>query len=83
MSRTMYSYETAVEENGELLNAKDLQDGAISIFKALVSGTYVDSNGRRMPINGDMTKVRYVPGLSSAAHMLLKNVEHVSRNLFW
>eukprot|EP00959_Pyramimonas_sp_CCMP1952_P389787 8168464-Pyramimonas_sp.AAC.1 len=30
---------------------------------------------------GDMTKVRYVPGLGRAAHKLLANIEHTSRRL--
>ena len=80
MSRTVYSYESALKEDGEPLTAKDLQDGAICIFKAL-QGSYVDMNGRRMPVNGDMTKVRYVSDLSVAAKRLLQNLEHTSRKM--
>ena len=32
-------------------------------------------------VNGDMTKVRYVPDLSEPAQVLLKNIEHASRKL--
>ena len=31
--------------------------------------------------SGDMTKVRYVDGLSESAHILFKNIEHASRKL--
>ena len=80
MSRTVYSYESVLKEDGEPLTAKDLQDGAICIFKAL-QGSYVDMNGRRMPVNGDMTKVRYVSDLSVAAKRLLQNLDHTSRKM--
>ena len=32
-------------------------------------------------MNGDLTKVRWVEGLSSAAHRLLQHIEHATRNL--
>ena len=80
LSRTIYSYESARNDDGESITAKDLQDAAMSIFKAL-QGSYLDVNGRRMPVNRNMTKVRYLSDLSVAAKRLLQNLEHTSRKL--
>ena len=54
--------------------------GAIEIAKGLWS-RYTDVSGRKQAVNGDMTKVRYVNGLSEAAQTLLKYIEHASRKL--
>ena len=54
--------------------------GAIEIAKGLWS-LYTDVSGRKQNVGGDMTKVRYVDGLSESAHILLKNIEHASRKL--
>ena len=43
-------------------------------------GSYVE-NGRKKPVIGDMTKIRFVPNLSTAARRLLMNIEHTSRRL--
>ena len=58
----------------------DLEEGAVAIANALW-GKYKDVNGKWQSVNGDMTKVNYVPGLSEAAHTLLKNIAHTSRKL--
>ena len=42
---------------------------------------YTDVNGKLQEVRGDMTKIRFVPGLSSAAKRLLQNIEHTSRKL--
>ena len=42
---------------------------------------YRDVSKQLQAVNGDMTEVRYVPGFSDAAHVLLKNIEHTSRKL--
>ena len=81
MSRSIYAYERKNGVSAETkFTAESLQKGALEIAKA-TWGKYTDMHKRSQSVNGDMTKVRYVPGLSAAAHMLLKNVEHVSRNL--
>ena len=61
-------------------SAADLQEGAKQICRALW-GKYTDINGREQSVLGDMTKVRYVKGLSTAAQRLLTNLEHTSRRL--
>jgi hypothetical protein len=78
LSRTFYSYDVKhVNDEGDRcggLTAKDLESGAIELCKAL-TGTY-DQFGTKRRVNGDMTKLRYVPGLSAAARKLLQNIEH-------
>ena len=54
--------------------------GAIEIAKGLW-GHYTDQRGHRQAVGGDMTKVRYINGLSEAAQVLLKHIEHASRKL--
>ena len=50
---------------------ESLERGAIQVADALW-GDYVDMSKKSQKVNGDMTKVRYVPGLSEEAHVLLK-----------
>lgn len=80
LSRTLYSYEPIRTEEGKQLEPGDLQRGAIEIMKALF-GKFQDATGRLQAVAGDMTKVRYVPGLSAAAKRLLLNIQHTSRKV--
>ena len=57
-----------------------LEAGAIQIAKAMW-GTYNDPNGVTRHVGGDTTKVRWVPGLSPAAHHLWHHVEHCRQSL--
>ena len=57
-----------------------IEQGAISLCRAL-HGKYLDVDGRMKEARGDMTKLRWVPGLSGAAQKLLQNIEHVSQKL--
>ena len=80
LSRTMYAYERKNGKNTEdVLTAEKLEKGAIQIVNALW-GKYQTPSGYQK-VNGDLTKVRWVEGLSPAAHRLLQNIEHYSRNL--
>ena len=56
-----------------------LEEGAKQIVNALW-GSYKTPSGSQQ-VNGDLTKVRWVEGLSPAAHRLLQNIEHATRNL--
>ena len=56
-----------------------LEEGAKQIVNALW-GSYKTPSGSQK-VNGDLTKVRWVEGLSPAAHRLLQNIEHATRNL--
>ena len=40
---------------------------------------YQDVSGTWRRVHGDITKIPGVPGLSSAAHRLLQNIEHTCR----
>ena len=81
LSRTLYSYENVATDQGRRsLRADELEQGAISIVKAL-HGKYTDQDGKLKNVAGDITKIRYVLGLSPAAKRLLQNLEHVSRKI--
>ena len=81
LTRSLYAYE---RKDGKDLSQSctpaSLEKGAIEISKGLW-GKYTDIGGNKKAVNGDMTKVRYVNGLSKSAHILLKNIEHASRKL--
>ena len=57
MSRTLYSQQTLSTSDSGALTAKDYEDGAVCLFKALAS-TYTDVNDRVRPVQGDMTKLK-------------------------
>ena len=59
---------------------EDFLQGAKQLCKALW-GKYKDLDGRIKAVRGDMTKLRWVVGLSRAARKLLDNIEHTSRRL--
>ena len=44
-------------------------------YQLLHKGVYLDVSGAPKPVNGDMTKLKFVPGLSDAARKLLMNCE--------
>ena len=81
LTRSLYAYE---RKDGKDLSQSctpaSLEKGALEIAKGLW-GKYTDIGGNKKAVNGDMTKVRYVNGLSESAHILLKNIEHASRKL--
>ncbi|CAK0903535.1 unnamed protein product, partial [Prorocentrum cordatum] len=64
----------------EQLTPAEIGEGANQIYRAL-DDKYVDISNRKQKVNGDMTKVRHVPGLGKAAHKLLTHIEHTSRRL--
>ena len=76
LSRTWFAYDRpqATDDGFHKFTAKDLETGAIQICKALWS-KYRDVDGKKKSVNGDMTKVRYVPGLCPAAQKLLQNTQ--------
>ena len=57
-----------------------MEDGAIQLAKALWA-KYRDVNRAMKVVGGDFTKVKYVPYLTEAAKVLLRNIEHSSRSL--
>ena len=80
LSRTTYADERNNGKDADVaLTAEKLQEGAIQIVNALW-GSYKTPTGSQR-VNGDLTNVRWVEGLSLAAHRLLQNIAHASRNL--
>ena len=78
LSRTTYAYERRNGQDTDLaLTPAKLEEGAKQIVDALW-GSYTTPSGKQK-VNGDLTKVRWVDGLSPAAHRLLQNIEHASR----
>ena len=60
---------------------KEIEHGAQEIYRKLRQGVYVDVNNQNKAINGDLSKLRYVPGLSAAAQKLLGNAEARTKNI--
>ena len=80
LNRTTYVYERRKGQDIDLeLTPAKLREGAKQIVKALW-GSYTTPSGKQK-VNGDLTKVRWVEGLSLAAHRLLQNIEHACRTL--
>ena len=81
MQQNVYAF-TVAEPGGALrsLNPSDLAVAHGELLKAL-TGTYIDVTGKRQPVNGDLSKLRWVPRLSSAALKILDNVQAKSRKL--
>ena len=78
MSRTACAYaRTYGQHTDSALTATKLEEGALQIVNALW-GSYKTPSGCQQ-VNGDLTEVRWVEGLSAAAHRLLQNIEHASR----
>ena len=80
LSRPAYAYEWRHgQKTDAVLTAAKLEEGALQIVNALW-GSYKTPSGYQK-VNGDLTNVRWVEGLSAAAHRLLQNIEHASRHL--
>ena len=61
--------------------AEQLEAASIAIVKAL-RGTYVNpGTGKSMPVNGDLTKLKYVLSLNAVARMVLNNAEATTRKM--
>ena len=82
LSRTLWSYETVKQDGQDVkVTAQQLEAAAIAIVKGL-RGTYVNpGNGQKMPVNGDLTKLKYVPTISPVAKRILNNAEATTRKM--
>ena len=79
--RTAYSFDRVQREDGKRgFDAKELEEGAISIVNAL-AGQYRDINGKLKAVKGDFTKVKYSTSLTPAGRRLLQNVDHSTRHI--
>ena len=63
------------------MTPKEIEDGSQEIYRKLHNGVYVDINNDNKAVNGDLSKLRYVPGLSPAAKKLLNNFEARTRHV--
>ena len=72
LSHSLYAYDRPDPTTAAgTQTPQSLHKGAIDIAKAW--GTYMDARGKSQSVGGDMTKMCYVPGLSTSAHILFKN----------
>lgn len=88
MFRTMVNLQpnahvyTVHDVNGaRQLTNEDISKGAIELYEAAAKGKYLDVNGEMKAVQGDLTKLRHVPGLSQAALKVLSNTEARARNV--
>ena len=62
------------------LAAKDVEEGAVQLLKAL-QGTYVTQGGKPKAVNGDISKLPYVRGLTPAARKLVQNMRNTAQSM--
>ena len=84
LSRTVYVmggpvYDD-VRKGHRPLSASDMEKAAMDLLAAL-SGQYVDAGGRVQKVNGDLTKVGRVAGLSSTAQKMLRSISGTAKHL--
>ena len=63
------------------MTTKEIEEGIQEIYRKMHHGIYIDSNNEQKAVNGDLTKLRYVPGLSEAALKALSNLEARTRKV--
>eukprot|EP00973_Karenia_brevis_P050561 7019093-Karenia_brevis.AAC.1 len=81
MSRNLIVFESENRGNGSKgFSAKELENASIEICNAL-HGTYEDEHQRKHKVRGDLSKVRYVKDLSTAAQRILHRVRAVTRKI--
>lgn len=76
-----YMYARHDAEGHRMMTNKEIQKGAQEIYRSLCYGMYVDSNNENKAVNGDLSKLRYVPNMSAAAMKLLNNSEARARKV--
>ena len=84
LSRTVYVMDGPVYDDVRndyrRLSASDMEKAAMELLAAL-SGQYVDASGRVQKVNGDLTKVGRVAGLSSTAQKMLRSISGTAKHL--
>ena len=79
---SMYAVPDPKAKGGRrMLTNEEIAEGSLEIMNRLHNGLYTDITGALKPVNGDMTKLRHVPGLSLAAQKVLCNTEARTRHL--
>lgn len=64
-----------------VLTNHEIQKGIQELYRKLQDGVYIDVNGEKKPVKGDMAKLRHVPTMSVEAHKVLDNVEARAKKL--
>ncbi|CAK0825765.1 unnamed protein product [Prorocentrum cordatum] len=83
LERTWFTYVSANPKDVDAqITPEEISEGAKQIYRAL-AGKYQDVNGKKQKVMGDMTKVRYVPGLGRAAHRSLQRLTMCAWNYRW
>ena len=77
----MFMTQDADGTGRRMMTTKEIQDGVQEVYRKVNNGIYIDSNNEQKAVKGDLTKLRYVPGLSTAAHKVLNNLEARTRNV--
>eukprot|EP00435_Cladocopium_sp_Y103_P028722 s3575_g7.t1 len=78
-----YMFMKLDEDGGgrRLMTTKEIQAPTQEVYRQLHFGTYLDTNNELNPVNGDLSKVAYVPGLSVGAHHVLNNLQARTRKV--
>ena len=64
-----------------MMTLEEIEEGVQEIYRKLRHGVYVDVNNQNKAVAGDLSKLRYVPGMSVAAQKLLSNTEARTRTI--
>ena len=76
------SIKQSFRRNGdEAVSAQDIGKSAQRIYELLWDGEYYDSCKRRMKVNGDISKISQIIGLSVAEKALLQNYHFISTRI--
>ena len=81
LQQNTYIYSAPPAEPGKTQEEvnQDIANGAKELLGNLRHGEYVDITGAKKPLNGDLTKLRHVPGLGITAKKLLGDLEARSK----
>ena len=79
---TLFSVPVLDEDAGTWtkLQPKDIEAGALQLLKAL-QGNYITQGGKPKAVNGDISKLPYVRGLTPAARKLVQNMRHTAQSM--
>ena len=67
-------------KDGGMVTPEVVAKASLEIVKAL-KGTYITPDGKRLPVNGDITKAIYASGLSAVACRLMYNVCAITQDI--
>ena len=76
------SIKRALRRGGESSSsAQEIGESAARIYKLLWEGQYLDGQGRRVQMKGDVSKISQIIGLSTTEKALLQNYHFMSSRL--